>query len=471
VTDLDTGSDLPRRVVRDLPDPPRQLWRIVGPGIVGAGVALSSGEFILWPYIASQVGLVFLWGAAIGAMTQFFLNMEIERYTLATGEAVLTGFNRLWRHWGLVLAVMVYFANLWPGWALSSATLLSYLVGGEPRFIGVALLLVAGAGLTLAPIVYVALERLLIAKVIAVGLLAVLATIFAIEADSWRALPAGLLGAGGFPRELGFALLFGAMVFAGGGGGQNLCQSNWIRDKGFGMGHYVPRLVSPITGVEEAAPARVSYIFEPTVANMARWRRWWRFANVEQAFTFAAMTIVTICLTSMLAHSVVYGQPGLMNSVVFLRSEADQLAASVGAWFGGFFLAVGAFSLFGAAMGIIDYTSRLAADVLKSTYLQRSATTESRIYFALVWGLVAVGCAIVIAGAAQPLPLLIISATVGGGMMFIYSILMLIINRRLLPAPIRVRGVRTGSLIWATALFGTLAALTVWQQMGNLMGS
>jgi hypothetical protein len=160
-----------------------------------------------------------------------------------------------------------------------------------------------------------------------------------------------------------------------------------------------------------------------------------------------------------------------MNSVVFLRSEADQLAASVGAWFGGFFLAVGAFSLFGAAMGIIDYTSRLAADVLKSTYLQRSATTESRIYFALVWGLVAVGCAIVIAGAAQPLPLLIISATVGGGMMFIYSILMLIINRRLLPAPIRVRGVRTGSLIWATALFGTLAALTVWQQMGNLMGS
>ena len=29
--------------------------------------------------------------------------MEIERYTLATGETALTGFNRFWKHWGLVL--------------------------------------------------------------------------------------------------------------------------------------------------------------------------------------------------------------------------------------------------------------------------------------------------------------------------------------------------------------------------------
>lgn len=37
----------------------------------------------------------------------------------------------------------------------------------------------------------------------------------------------------------------------------------------------------------------------------------------------------------------------------------------------------GAFSLFGSAMGIIDYTSRLAADVIKSTYLSRSSVSES----------------------------------------------------------------------------------------------
>jgi hypothetical protein len=35
--------------------------------------------------------------------------------------------------------------------------------------------------------------------------------------------------------------LLGALAFAGAGGGQNLCQSNWIRDKGFAMGEYVPQ--------------------------------------------------------------------------------------------------------------------------------------------------------------------------------------------------------------------------------------
>jgi type IV secretory pathway VirB2 component (pilin) len=195
-------------VIRDLPDPPRQLWRIIGPGIVGAGVALSSGEFILWPFIALQVGLVFLWGALIGSVTQFFLNMEVERYTLATGETALSGFNRVWKHWGLVLAIMVYFANLWPGWALSSATLLSFLTGGSPTLIAVVILIVLGAGLTFAPVVYVALERLLLVKVLAVGLLVVLAVALAIDAPSWEALPGGLIGTGGFPSELGFALLF-----------------------------------------------------------------------------------------------------------------------------------------------------------------------------------------------------------------------------------------------------------------------
>ena len=97
---------LPAVTVRDLPDPPRSTWRVIGPGLVGAGVGLASGEFIIWPYIASQVGLVFIWGAAIGIITQWFLNMEIERYTLATGETALTGFSRMWKHWGLVFVLM-----------------------------------------------------------------------------------------------------------------------------------------------------------------------------------------------------------------------------------------------------------------------------------------------------------------------------------------------------------------------------
>ena len=460
-----TRHAAPPRDVRELPAPPRNYWRLVGPGIVAGGVGLSSGEFVLWPFIASQVGLVLLWGAFVGVITQFFLNMEVERYTLATGETAVSGFNRFWRHWGLVFALLGYFANLWPGWAISSATLATYLFGGSATIIAVISLLVIGIALTFAPVVYVVLERLIFVKVAAVLVLVGLGVAMAIAPDSWRALPSGFTGT--IPPGLDVALVFGAIAFAGSGGAQNLCQSNWIRDKGFGMGQYVPRLVSPITGASEAQHVTAtSFIFDPTPSNMDRWRRWWRFANVEQVFSFVLVTVITIGLTSLLAHSALFGQPNLPNNVSFLRIEAQQLRTTVGPWFGTLFLAIGAFSLFGSAMGITDYTSRLAADVLKTAYMHE--TSENRIYFWLVWGMVGLGCLILLAGLSQPITLLVISASTGGTIMFLYSFMLIALNRRMLPPAIRIGGVRTVALVWSTLLFGSLAALTIYTQLQNL---
>ena len=426
--DLFPTHILGRPEVRDLPAPPVNTAKIIGPGIVAAGVGLASGEFILYPYIASQVGLVFVWAALVGVLTQFFLNMEIERYTLATGETALTGFSRFWRHWGLVFALMTYFANLWPGWATSSATMVTYLVGGEPRWIAIGMLIVIGA-------------------------------------EHWASLPQIVTEARIPVSELGFALLLGALAFAGAGGGQNLCQSNWIRDKGFGMGKYVPRIKSPVTGEPEAAPS-TGFVFEPDAANLDRWQRWWRFANVEQLSTFVLITFVTITFTSLLAYATVYGQEGLKNSIDFVRVEGEILQERVGAWFGVLFWFIGAFSLFAAATGIVDYTSRLAADVLRTSYLK--GHNESRLYFVLVWGLVAIGILVLLVGVAQPLVLLVISACVGGLMMFIYSALLIILNRRLLSPQIRPGPFRIAMLAWAFLLFGILSILTLAQQVPKL---
>ncbi|WP_049575758.1 Nramp family divalent metal transporter [Streptomyces sp. SBT349] len=461
-----SGRHLPLPEVRTLPAPPRELWRIIGPGVVAAGVGLSSGEFILWPYIASQAGLVFLWGAVVGVITQWFINMEIERYTLATGETAITGFNRYWPHWGAVLVGLTYAANLWPGWATSSATMLSYVFGGDPTVIAVGLLLLIGAILTLAPVVYTALERLLFVKVALIGGFFVLAVFLAIKASSWKELPDAATHVGQFPTELGVAVLMGALAYAGAGGGQNLCQSNWIRDKGFGMGHYVPRLVSPVTGKEDAAPgSNAGYVFVPEGENLVRWKRWWRFANVEQAVTFGLTTVVTIVLASLLAHSTLFGMPGLSNSVGFVQEEGEALQSQVGDWFGVLFWLIGAFALFSAATGIVDYTSRLAADMLRSTYLRGSRHSESRLYFWLVWGLVAAGVAVLALGLDQPLVLLVVSACVAGLMMFVYSGLLLHMNRKALPAPLKVRGFRAAVLVWSIGLFGVLSVLTVRQQI------
>ncbi|MFN3388657.1 MAG: Nramp family divalent metal transporter [Allosphingosinicella sp.] len=462
-----TDSRLPDFAAAELPEPPSSTWKIVGPGIVAAGVGLASGEFILYPYIASQVGLVFVWAAAVGLVTQYFINMEIERYTLATGETVLTGFSRLGRHWGLVFILLAAAANLWPGWATSAATLTTYLVGGSVRWIAIGMLVAIGLILTLSPFVYRALERTQMLKVFAVGLLIVVALVFAIPAPLWAETPALVMDAAIPAEQLGWALLLGALAYAGAGGGQNLCQSNWIRDKGFGMGAYAPRIVSPLTGEPVAAPG-TGWRFEPEGEGLERWRRWWRMANIEQLATFVAISFVTILFTSLLAYAMLGGGEGLPRDISFLAVEGERLSARVGPWFGRLFWAVGAFSLFAAALGIVDYTSRLAADVIRTSYWRGG--NESRIYAGLVWALVLTGIAIVASGLDQPLVLLVIAGCVAAFMMFVYSALLIVLNRRLLAPPLRPAGYRIAALVWAVALFGSLTAITVLDQFGRLFG-
>ena len=326
-----------------------------------------------------------------------------------------------------------------------------------------------GAALTLAPVIYVALERLIFLKVAVIGLFLIVAIFAVIKGSSYEALPDAVTNFGHVPTELGLALVMGAIAFAGAGGGQNLAQSNWIRDKGFGMGRYHPRLVSPVTGRrDEAGSETAGYAFEPTEENLARWRRWWWFANIEQASSFVVVTIVTITFTSLIAHTAVFGKPGLENSIDFLEVEGNELKSIVGPWFGTLFWAVGAFSLFAAAVGIVDYASRLSADILKTTYLRRSRVSESKLYFGLVWSLVGIGILVLLVGIDQPLVLLVISACVAGAMMFMYSLLLLLINRRSLPEQIRVRGLRAGVLVFAFAFFGVLSVLTIEEQAGKL---
>jgi hypothetical protein len=77
----------------------------------------------MWPYIASQVRLVLLWGALLGG---------------------------------------------WPGWATSSTTMFTYLFGGPVNAIAIGLLLLIGLGLALAPVVYDAVERVIFLKVAAI---------------------------------------------------------------------------------------------------------------------------------------------------------------------------------------------------------------------------------------------------------------------------------------------------------------
>src|SRR4051812_43964408 len=164
-----------RAVERELPEP-APLRRLIGPSVILVGVGVASGEYILFPYIASKAGLAFLWAAVVGVTVQFFINMEIERYTLATGETAIGSFQRLWRPWGAILAVGAVLATMWPGWATAAATITTFAIGaGDPNLIAIVGLLVIGALLTASPVVYQTVERLEFIKVAAILLFIVIA--------------------------------------------------------------------------------------------------------------------------------------------------------------------------------------------------------------------------------------------------------------------------------------------------------
>ncbi len=459
-------------LVRDLPEP-IALRRLVGPSVILIGVGVASGEYILYPFIAAQAGLVFLWAAIVGILVQFFINMEIERYTLATGQTAITGFRRLWKPWALILVLMALFATLWPGWATSAATVTTFLVGGgDPNVIAIAALLAIGAALTASPVVYQTVERLEFLKIGALLIFIVIALFTAISATAFSDTSEVITSFGTFPSEVELAILVGALAAAGAGGANNLVQSNWIRDKGFAMGRYAPRIVSPITGEEEAMESDQRYSFPRDEKNMARWRTWWKRANLEQFLSFAVIGAISISVFSLLAYSTVFGNPELPpeSGFDFISLEASALDAQVGDWFGTFFLAIGAVSLFAAALGIVDYVSRLVADVVHCGYTKQSSRwTESRVYFAVVWTMVVIGSCILLLGFDQPLVLVTISTVLGGVIMVVYSCLLLFTNRRYLPKELKLGGYRLGIMVFAILLLGTTSTIVAIDQFGNLL--
>src|SRR5215218_5153688 len=152
---------LPAVEYRDLPDPV-PLRKIVGASVILLATAIGSGELIIWPYITTTVGVGLLWLAAFGFATQYFLNMEIERYTLVTGETAVTGFSRFWKPWGIVFALGAILPNAFPGWAASGATMITYLLGGGsvPLIATIGLIAIGLAiTVTVSPVVYNTIER------------------------------------------------------------------------------------------------------------------------------------------------------------------------------------------------------------------------------------------------------------------------------------------------------------------------
>ena len=106
--------------ILDLPRVPK-LSQVVGPSAIMLGASLGSGETLFWPVLVAQHGWALYWAFFIGVITQFFINTEIQRWTLATGESVFRAYERINRFWPFLFLCMGFVSLGWPGWAASAA--------------------------------------------------------------------------------------------------------------------------------------------------------------------------------------------------------------------------------------------------------------------------------------------------------------------------------------------------------------
>ena len=399
--------DLPDRA---LPAPGRaELPRpvpfraMLGPGIVLAGLSIGSGEFVLWPRLTAEWGFVLFWACLVGATLQFFINMEIERYTLATGESAVTGFVRLSPIFGPVFLVCGIVPWIWPGWATGAGLLLSWQIGGDTTLYAIVGLVSCGVALTASPVVYRTLERVQLALVgLVFGLVLVLG--FAvIDAAALGALARGVARFGHVPEGIDFPMLLGALAFAGAGGSVNLAQSNYIKDKGYGMGRWIGRVTSPFTGAEEAE-SEVGVVFEDSPEMRARWAVWWRRANVEHFVSFYLLCVLSLALFCLITYALLGSGQTLSEGLYFIADEGDVLAERFGPWARHALIWTGFAVLLSTELAVLDAVTRVVADLVKLVFgRSRPSWTLSRCYFGVLWAIIAFGVAVLFAGIERPL--------------------------------------------------------------------
>ncbi len=477
-------SGLPPWTPADLPVAPNPKglgWlAAVGPGVIVLGISIGSGEFLLGPAVFVKHGLTLLWVTTVAVVLQTIFNTELMRYTLATGEPVLTGFMRTRPSsslWAWVYSILYFLQTGWPAWAANAAGAVFFLwarrLAGPADaslvyWIGVATFLLCVAILMVGRRIERTLEILnwvLIAWIL--GSFFVLAVIF-VPLRTWFAAGAGL---GGFDLETGTfmllpegldpVLLAALVAYSGCGGMTNLTLTNWARDRGYGMGERVGYIPAAVGGAKVHL-AHSGFIFKPDAQNMARWRGWWRIVRADQWGIFFLGGMLGMVLPALLYVTFLPAGTDI-RGLGIAAALASSVGARAGAVLAGVIALLGAWLLFKTQLDNMEGMVRALTDVLwtgsKRLRGWRGGDVR-RVYYSVltavvIWGVFALNL-------AQPVALLVIGANIASVAFIITSLHLLYINTHLLPPELRPPLWRRASLVAMAVFYSYFSTLSIY---------
>lgn len=448
---------------------PIPFKKLLGPSFIILALGLGSGEVILWPYLTANYGLGIAWGALLGITFQYFINMEIERYALVTGESVFVGLYRQWKwvpYW-FILSTFIGFGL--PGIIAASAEVFAHIIGVEDfTWIGIGFLLLIGIIISIGKTVYTMMEHVT-KTILLVGVPCIfLLTIFLTTGSDWLALFQGLAGRGEgyafFPSGMSLAAFFAAFAYSGAGGNLNLTQSIYIKEKGYGMGKYSQKIAGLFHTKKEEAITLTGTKFVPTQENIARFRAWWRIINKEHALVFWGIGTLSIMLLMLLAYTTTYGLENNVQGIRFVINEGAVIGQALSPIIGTLFLLIVSIMLFQTELGVLDSTSRIMAEnvaLLKTKAKKNSPIHLSKIYFTFLWAQIAFGCLLFLLKLTEPRSLLVLGAVINAIAMFVHIGLVNWMNKKELPTIFHPHWFRKVMIVLAFIVFGLFSILTV----------
>ena len=193
----------------------------------------------------------------------------------------------------------------------------------------------------------------------------------------------GFFQFGHLAPDVNLLLLATLATTAGSGGIGNLAITNWIRDKGMGMGSTVGAISSAV-GSRHVQLSHVGKVFPVTPENLRRWRLWWKYVTADQVWLWGLGCFVGMFLNVNLATAIIPAGTDL-DKVGAGAFQAQYMRDHLwsGLWFLG--LLNGFWILLSTHLGNTDVLVRVVTDTLwtASRRVRRSARRQYQP--ALLW--------------------------------------------------------------------------------------
>jgi len=463
----------------DLPERERSFWQLSGPGAIMIGLAIGSGEMVLWPWITAKFGTEMMWAAALGVFLQLFINIEVGRWAVATGESPFTGFARISKFWVLFFISLLLVGAFLPGMGRAVGTSVRILLFGEhgpgADWFWTALVIITALVILFGPKrIYSTVERSVMSMVavIIVGML-----IVAVSVGTWADVSGMLAGLANFghirlDEEFTFHRFFGAFVFAGIGGLGNLFYAYYIRDKGIGMGKRIPMLLNPLREAQRGN-SEVGYLYPDTESNARKFRDWFAFVVTDSVVFFWIANTLTMFLFMFGALVVLYPAGIVPEESSVIWDLAIILEGTMGITGRYLFLIIGIAAFFSSVLAGMDGGVRLWVDLLHSNFEKPNRFAANRLYLAFALGLGTLG---VIATwffetfDVTVLDFFFIGAMLGGFAMAGYVPMLLYMNLRYLPPSARPGAFNIVMMSVCAVTYLSFAVYTVVAKLVEILG-